>query len=337
MRLIGLAVGDKAIEIGAGTGIATEALVDRGLEVTAIEPSASLAELAESKVIGRAQFVIARFEDFPPDSSVRLLAAFNSWHWVDPRIGVDLAAHLVEPGGSLALVWTEVISWGEEPFEEHIAEIFGSPWAKRLDHVDGSLNRSKRTVGLTSFESITTRSSASSTHPPLSLSPRLMEVITRMSSTTLSSGSSTTILVERSRRWKTRHFISRHARTRRTVLAVSGYEDDAHKGISLRAPAKVNWAGHTLQLGRENHGPEYPGGQHQMRQQAPTLPHDQACRYRRTAIGVKMTISRADQSRARTRSLVDPTSTDRTASTIGVIGWYLAKGWSQPGIVLTGT
>ncbi len=139
VRSTGLAVGDKAIEIGAGTGIATEPLVDRGLEVTAIEPSASLAELAESKVIGRAQFVIGRFEDFPPDSSVRLLVAFNSWHWVDPRIAVDLAAHLVEPGGSLALVWTEVISWGEELFEEHIAEVFGSPWVKRLDHVDGSL------------------------------------------------------------------------------------------------------------------------------------------------------------------------------------------------------
>jgi SAM-dependent methyltransferase len=135
----GLAVGDHVVEIGAGTGIATVPLVDRGLEVTAIEPSASLAELAESKVIGRARIVVGRFEDFSLDSSVRLLAAFNSWHWLNPRIAVDLAAQLVEPGGSLALVWTEVISWGEEPFEERIAETFGSPWTKRLDHVDGSM------------------------------------------------------------------------------------------------------------------------------------------------------------------------------------------------------
>jgi SAM-dependent methyltransferase len=139
IRSTGLALGDKAIEIGAGTGIATEPLVDRGLEVTAIEPSAALADVAESKVIGRARFVVGRFEDVSPDPSVQLLAAFNSWHWVDPRIAVGLAAQLVEPGGSLALVWTEVISWGEEPFEECIAETFGSPWTKRLDHVDGSM------------------------------------------------------------------------------------------------------------------------------------------------------------------------------------------------------
>jgi SAM-dependent methyltransferase len=131
--------GDRAIEIGAGTGIATEPLVDCGLDVTAIEPSAALAAVAESKVTDRARFVVGRFEDFSPDRSVQLIAAFNSWHWVEPRIAVDLAAQLLEPGGSLALVWTEVVSWGEEPFEERIAETFGSPWTKRLDHVDGSM------------------------------------------------------------------------------------------------------------------------------------------------------------------------------------------------------
>jgi hypothetical protein len=38
------------------------------------------------------------------------------------------------------------------------------------------------------------------------------------------------------------------------------------------------------------------------------------------AIGVKITSSRADQPKAQPTSLVDPTNTDRTASTIGVIG-----------------
>ena len=41
--------------------------------------------------------------------------------------------------------------------------------------------------------------------------------------------------------------------------------------------------------------------------------------------------------KASTTSLLEPMSSERTASTIGVIGWYLAKGWSQPGIVFTGT
>jgi hypothetical protein len=83
---------------------------------------------------------LGRFEDFSPDSSVKLLAAFNAWHWVEPGIAVDLAAQLLEPGGSVALVWTEVVSWGEEPFEERLAETFGSPSDKRFEHdVDGSM------------------------------------------------------------------------------------------------------------------------------------------------------------------------------------------------------
>ena len=139
-RLANLSSGDKAIEIGAGTGIATQPLIECGLDVTAIEPAAALAAVAESNLTERARFVVSRFEDFTPDSFVELLAAFNAWHWIEPGIAVDLAAQLLEPGGSLALVWTVVVSWGEEPFEERLAETFGSPWDKRFElDVDGSM------------------------------------------------------------------------------------------------------------------------------------------------------------------------------------------------------
>jgi SAM-dependent methyltransferase len=140
VRLANLSPEDKAIEIGAGTGIATQPLIECGLDVTAIEPAAALAAVAESNLTGWARFVVGRFEDFSPGSSVRLLTAFNAWHWVEPGIAVDLAAQLLEPGGSLALVWTVVVSWGEETFEERLAETFGSPWDKRFEHdVEGSM------------------------------------------------------------------------------------------------------------------------------------------------------------------------------------------------------
>jgi len=132
--------GTEMIEIGAGTGIATEPLARHGLSVTAIEPSPEMAALAQSKLGDRARVFVGRFEDYSAPCPVRLIASFNAWHWVDPHVGVNRVAEVLASGGSLALVWTEVVSWGEEPFEERLAQVSGYRWVKRLDHVDGSMN-----------------------------------------------------------------------------------------------------------------------------------------------------------------------------------------------------
>jgi trans-aconitate methyltransferase len=133
-----LASGDHVVEVGAGTGIATRPLVDRGLQVTAIEPSEALAAMARANV-SEADVVNGRFEDFSTHSPVQLVTAFNAWHWVDPTIGVDRAAGMLESGGSLALVWTEVVQWGEDPFEDRLVEVFEQTWTKRERFVDDSL------------------------------------------------------------------------------------------------------------------------------------------------------------------------------------------------------
>ncbi|MGH9081136.1 MAG: class I SAM-dependent methyltransferase [Acidimicrobiales bacterium] len=131
--------GDAVVEIGAGTGIATVPLVERGLEVTAVEPAHELAELTASKLGSRAQIIVDRFEECKLPDRARVLAAFNAWHWVEPRNGLDRAAQLLEGGGWVVLVWTEVIAWGSPRFEERLADLFDGPWAKRWDGVAGSL------------------------------------------------------------------------------------------------------------------------------------------------------------------------------------------------------
>ena len=139
VELGALQPGATAIEIGAGTGIATEPLADRGLRVTAIEPAPAMAALGAEKLGSRARFVVGRFEDWRPIEQVQLVAACNAWHWIEPHTGLQLVAELLPSGGSLALVWTEIVSWGEEPFEDRLATEFGSRWAKSFDHVLGSL------------------------------------------------------------------------------------------------------------------------------------------------------------------------------------------------------
>ncbi len=139
VEIAGLSVGAKAIEIGAGTGIATVPLVRRGLVVTAIEPAVEMAAVAKAKLTDRAQVLVGRLEDYERQEPVQLVASFNAWHWVEPAVAVDRVADLLEPGGFLALVWTEVLSWGQDPFEARLAELCGSVWPKRLDQLDGSL------------------------------------------------------------------------------------------------------------------------------------------------------------------------------------------------------
>lgn len=135
MELADLAPGSVVIEIGAGTGIATLPLVNLGLAVTAVEPSAGMAAVAESKLEDRARVVVGTFEDAVLGSGVELVVAFNSWHWIDPAVGVSRLAELVSPGRSVALVWTEVISWGQDPFEQLVVERLGSPLPHGFDQL----------------------------------------------------------------------------------------------------------------------------------------------------------------------------------------------------------
>jgi SAM-dependent methyltransferase len=131
--------GDKVVEIGAGTGIATQPLADLGLEVIAVEPAHEMATLAAAKLSGKSRVVLGRFEYCALPDRINVLTAFNSWHWVEPRAGLERASRLLQGGGWIALVWTEVVAWGPARFEERLADVFGDPWPKRWENVVGSL------------------------------------------------------------------------------------------------------------------------------------------------------------------------------------------------------
>jgi len=74
VELGALQPGATVIEIGAGTGIATGALADRGLQVTAIEPASAMAALGVTRLGSRARFVVGRFEDWSRSNR-------SNWCW----------------------------------------------------------------------------------------------------------------------------------------------------------------------------------------------------------------------------------------------------------------
>jgi SAM-dependent methyltransferase len=103
----GLERGAAVLEIGCGTGQLTRSLLARGLHVTAIEPGAQLAGLAQQRLsgTGELELVNARFEDaLLPHEHFRAVFSASAIHWVDPDVGWQRAADALVPGGTLALV-----------------------------------------------------------------------------------------------------------------------------------------------------------------------------------------------------------------------------------------
>ena len=103
----GLERSDQVLEIGCGTGQLTRSLLARGFRVTAIEPGAQLAGLAQQRLrgAGELELVNTRFEDARlPHEHFRAVFSASAIHWVDPDIGWQRAADALVPGGTLALI-----------------------------------------------------------------------------------------------------------------------------------------------------------------------------------------------------------------------------------------
>lgn len=96
--------GERVLEVGCGSGQATQGLLDRHWDVVAVDPGAELVALARARVSGTVAFHVARFEVFDPEpASFQLVASAQAWHWIDPAVSFPKAAAALRPGGWLAV------------------------------------------------------------------------------------------------------------------------------------------------------------------------------------------------------------------------------------------
>jgi SAM-dependent methyltransferase len=99
---------DPVIEVGAGTGKATELLAQRGLRVLALEPSAEMAAVARTRCAGypEVQIVEAEFERWAPSARGPAVVSVQAWHWIAPDVRYVKAHEALVPGGTLAAIWS---------------------------------------------------------------------------------------------------------------------------------------------------------------------------------------------------------------------------------------
>lgn len=95
----------RVLDLAAGTGKLTVALVALGAEVTAVEPDpAMLAELRRE--LGAVRSLPGRAEDIPlPDGSVDAVLVGQAMHWFELDLAIPEIARVLAPGGVLAALW----------------------------------------------------------------------------------------------------------------------------------------------------------------------------------------------------------------------------------------
>ncbi|GIF65319.1 methyltransferase [Asanoa ishikariensis] len=109
--------GADVLDCGAGTGIATRQLRERGARVVALEPGAGMAaELRRSQP--SVPIVRGEGNHLPFGAgSFDVITYAQAWHWTDPARSVPEAVRVLRPDGALALWWNQAdtrVGWVAE-------------------------------------------------------------------------------------------------------------------------------------------------------------------------------------------------------------------------------
>ncbi len=117
--LTGLKPGSGVLEIGAGTGIATQPLAERGFAITALEPGPAMAALATRNLTSfpEVDIMVSSFEDWPlPDEPLDLVLSATAFHWLDPVTRYVKSAAALREGGHLAIIEYRHLAGDDDAF-----------------------------------------------------------------------------------------------------------------------------------------------------------------------------------------------------------------------------
>lgn len=119
-----LRTGSKVADIGSGTGKLTLELLERNLNVTAVEPNDDMRLVAESlfKVYPNAVSVNATAEHTTiPDNCMDVVTVGQAFHWFNPDKFKVECKRILKQNGKVALVWNSRVTGTD--FEKECARI----------------------------------------------------------------------------------------------------------------------------------------------------------------------------------------------------------------------
>ncbi|MFL5847108.1 MAG: class I SAM-dependent methyltransferase [Solirubrobacteraceae bacterium] len=104
VQALGLGSGARVLDLAAGTGKLTRALVAAGLDVEAVEPQRELRDLLAG-ILGGGHVHEGLAEAIPfPDASFDAVTVADAFHWFDQAPALTEIARVLRPGGLLVLI-----------------------------------------------------------------------------------------------------------------------------------------------------------------------------------------------------------------------------------------
>ncbi len=130
--LVGDAPAD-VVDLGAGTGKLTRALVALGHRVTAVEPLSEMRAELEGAVAG-ARVLAGHAEAIPlADGCADVVASAQAFHWFDHDNALPEIARVLRAGGRIALVWNSRDD--RDPWVARLSAIIGNESIQESDVV----------------------------------------------------------------------------------------------------------------------------------------------------------------------------------------------------------
>ncbi|SFB10009.1 class I SAM-dependent methyltransferase [Clostridium frigidicarnis] len=106
----GLTKDKSIIEVGCGTGQATEPFLKTQCRITAVELGENLGLYTKKKFkdYTNLEVIISAFEDYKfDDNKFDMLYSATAFHWIPAEIGYKKSYRIIKSGGALALFWNK--------------------------------------------------------------------------------------------------------------------------------------------------------------------------------------------------------------------------------------